>query len=971
MSKHLYFKNFSLPPQQKRQSLLDDLCCDSPDLLTFVKLQPAAGDLLAHIADGSPFLAGIVRRYPSFALEALTDDPEVTLNHVCGALEKQAGEAGTKADLMVALRIARNHVALLVALADIAGAWNCAAVTGALTRFADLAVFTAVNWLLEEAVDLGKLLPGKKQNPADGFTVLAMGKHGAAELNYSSDIDIIVLYDPDAAPLKDVDTASEFYVRLTRALVTILQDRTSDGYVFRVDLRLRPDPRATQIAIAVEAAGNYYESMGQNWERAAMIKARPIAGDIALGQAFLRHLIPFIWRKYLDFAAIADVQSLKRQMHAHKGHSSIAILGHNIKLGRGGIREIEFFVQTQQLIAGGRNPDLRGARTQDMLQQLVMAGWLEQSACDELNEAYVFLRTIEHRIQMVADEQTQTLPGSKEAFDAFARFCGFDKSDDLADRLLKTFTTVQGHYSGLFENAAELDSDGGSLVFTGGEDDPETLETLKRLGFEQASEVSASIRGWHFGRYPATRSSAARERLTELMPVLLKALAATGHADQAFLAFDRFIAGLPAGVQLFSMFKANPFLLDLLASVLGSAPRLAESLSRRPRQLEAVLDPSFFGPMPEPVELQEGFQALSTHSSLFEEVLDTTRVEAREKSLRIGIRILSETVSPTQAGLAYSNLADAVIEHLLKVTLKDISDRHGKVTKGEMVVIALGKLGGGEMTAASDLDLIMLYDFSPGAETSSGKKPLSPAQYFSRTAQRLITALTSQTAEGDLYEVDMRLRPSGNKGPVATSVDGFESYQANEAWTWEKMALTRARVVAGDKPLQARVEAIIRKILCTERDPNSTLNDVREMRMRMLEASPVSDIWDLKHVRGGLIEIEFIAQGLQLVHANKSPDVLNRSTIKALEILRDHGHLSHQHHDHLATATALYQGLTHVLRLCASDGFSPKNAPSGLLNLLLRAGAAPDLATLEAALHEANRQVSAIFDELIGSPEKA
>lgn len=958
-----------LPPVEDGGALAADLAQGHEQLQDLVNSSPAACRLLAHLAAGSPFLSSLVRRDQAFALHALTQPPAVLFEAVCQLAAGQS-DSGDGMDIVQRLRVARNRAALLIALADISGAWDCVRVTAALTRFADTALQAATAHVFAEAASTAKFKVPEGADPATGYTILAMGKHGAGELNYSSDIDLIVLYDAERAPLHDPDDAAQVYVRLTRQIVALMQDRTADGYVFRTDLRLRPDPRATQIAISIVAAGNYYESMGQNWERAAMIKARAVAGDIALGREFLRQLAPFVYRKYLDFAAIADVQSLKRQMHAHKGHGAIAVLGHNIKVGRGGIREIEFFVQTQQLIAGGRNPALRGARTLDMLQVLVDEGWIGQKTCDELSQAYVFLRTIEHRLQMVADEQTQTLPAADDAFARFALFCGFGGASDLADRLTATLRTVQGHYAALFEDAPELGSDAGSLVFTGGEDDPDTLETLTGMGFRQATEVSATIRGWHFGRYAATRSGAARERLTELMPALLTALSRTGHPDQAFLAFDRFIAGLPAGVQLFSMLKANPFLLELLATVLGSAPRLAQGLSRRPRQLEAVLDPAFFGPMPTPQELSDAFATLGPGEPPFEELLDRTRVEAREKTLRIGMRILSETVSVQEAGLAYSNLADAVIAHLLKGTWADIASRHGQVDGGKLAVIAMGKLGGQEMTAASDLDLIMLYDFAAGADASDGARALSPSQYFSRLTQRLITALTSQTAEGDLYEVDMRLRPSGNKGPVATNIDGFDNYQHAEAWTWEKLALTRARVVAGDDALRERIEAIIRDVLCTARDREATFADVRDMRRRMLEAHPKADHWEIKQVRGGLVEVEFIAQGLQLVHAHERPEVLAQNTFMALHQLHLAGLLSTADHEQLTAAGTLYHTLTHILRLCTTGRFDVAAAPPGFMALMLRAAAAPDVVTLEAMLRDANAQVAAIFDRLIGSPYK-
>ncbi len=348
---------------------------------------------------------------------------------------------------MQALRHAKAKASLLIALADLGEVWTVDEVTAALTRFADAMLKATINWLLIRRHEGRKISLYRSENPSHncGYVALAMGKHGAGELNYSSDIDLIILYDPETAPLAEGIEPATFFVRLTKRLVTILQDVTEDGYCLRVDLRLRPDPRATQVAIAIEAAAIYYESMGQNWERAAMIKARSAAGDIPLGAEFLQRLKPYIWRKYLDFAAIADVQSLKRQIHAVKGHGTIAVQGHNIKLGRGGIREIEFFVQTQQLIAGGRNPALRGLRTLEMLDALAEAKWITPDAADGLKSAYRFMRTIEHRIQMVNDEQTHTLPEDGEAFENLASLSGFASPQDFEEKLRQTFELVQGH----------------------------------------------------------------------------------------------------------------------------------------------------------------------------------------------------------------------------------------------------------------------------------------------------------------------------------------------------------------------------------------------------------------------------------------------------------------------------------------------------------------------------------------------
>ncbi len=760
---------------------------------------PSAQDLAEAIAGGSPFLRQLMLRDPAYAGRVFSEDAGDLRDGLLMGLSSLSADL-TQAELMRALRHAKKRAALLIAVADLSGAWPLEAVTEALTRFADATLNAALRWLLQEQARLGKVKLSDLPDPLQGcgYVALAMGKQGAYELNYSSDIDLIVLYDA-ATPLLPQDSDSGmFFVRLTRRLVQIMQDITEDGYVFRTDLRLRPDPRATQVAISIEAAAIYYENQGQNWERAAMIKARAAAGDVALGEEFTDRLKPYIWRKYLDFAAIADVQSLKRQIHAVKGHGEIKVRGHNLKLGRGGIREIEFFVQTQQLIAGGRNPKLRGRNTCAMLDALRDAQWITPEAADELKAAYRFLRTIEHRVQMVNDEQTHALPADDRAFEALARFSGFATGEAFAAAVQATLECVQGHYARLFEQAEDLGTESGSLVFTGGEDDPETLETLTRMGYRQASEVSATIRGWHFGRYAATRSARAREILTELMPKLLKALANMGDADLAFLAFDKFIGGLPAGVQLFSLLKANPNLLDLLATILGSAPRLAEQLSRRPKVLDAVLDPGFFGALPTAEELSALIAAAMPDGVPLDEIADRARTVGKEQAFRIGVRVLSETVSAVEAGVAFSQLAGLLLSRLHAAVAEDAERRHGRAPQGRSAVIAMGKLGGREMTAGSDLDLIIVYDAEEGAEMTSGAKPLSINQFYARQAQRLISALSAPTAEGVLYDVDMRLRPSGSKGPVAASLGSFRSYHKDSAWTWEKLALTRARPVCGD-----------------------------------------------------------------------------------------------------------------------------------------------------------------------------
>ncbi|MGI9464820.1 MAG: DUF294 nucleotidyltransferase-like domain-containing protein, partial [Aestuariivirgaceae bacterium] len=496
-------------------------------------------------------------------------------------------------------------------------------------------------------------------------------------------------------------------------------------------------------------------------------------------------------------------------------------------------------------------------------------------------------------------------------------------------------------------------------------DDPETVATLAKLGFQQPAEVSATIRGWHFGRYAATRSGQARERLTELMPQLLQALAGAGDADTAFIAFDRFMARLPAGLQLFSMLRANPHLLDLLATILGTAPHLAEQLSQRPKVFDAVLDPGFFDQLPDRDEIARTIDEALASETRFEALLDRNRVIGKEHMFRVGVRVISETINAVEAGSLYTSIADTLIARLLDAVKTDIAERHGHVAGSQIVVIAMGKLGGREMTAGSDVDLIVIYESDGEQDGSDGPRPLSIQQYFSRLTQRLIAAISSPTAEGVLYEVDMRLRPSGNAGPVATSIDSFRQYHAESAWTWEKLALTRARVVAGDEDLCSKVEAAILDGLSQPRDIAGTRADIAEMRERIFTEHGSDDVWNLKHARGGLIDVEFIAQGLQILHGPEKPRVFDQNTAEAISRLSAAGILSDPQRRALFDANSLYHRLTQVLRLCAGDGFVAETAPQGLRKLLTNAAESPDLATAEALLSEHRATVTGLFDELI------
>ena len=946
-----------LPPSSVPLALPADEAAAERAVVELAPLDTETATLVRAVAGNSPFLAQALVRQPGTLRAAVERGAPAALSDINEAMRRSAAETDGPA-FMKASRAHRLAAATTIALADVAG-WHTGSVVAALSDFAEAAIEATVRHLLTDAIASGQL------KAADGFVVFAMGKLGGRELNYSSDVDLIVLWDQDVVALGSAASASDAFVPLTRRLVKLLAERTEDGYVFRTDLRLRPDPGSTAVAMSMVAAEAYYESVGQNWERAAWIKARPIAGDIAAGERFVKTLTPYIWRKHLDFAAIADIHSIKRQIHAYHGHSEVAVRGHNVKLGAGGIREIEFFAQTLQLIAGGRDPTLRYRATTAALQALATANRIDPAAATELTPAYWFLRRVEHRLQMVADEQTHTLPKDAEGMRRIALFSGYSDvaafESDIHRHLLKV-----SHHSGLlFQRAPTLGS-GGSLVFTGVEDDPETIKTLTRLGFKEPSKAAAMVRGWHHGRSAATRTERARELLTELMPDLLRAFGRTPHADFALLRFDEFLTRLPAGVQLFALLNAHPEMLDLLAEVMGTAPVLAETLARRPEVLDAVLSPAFFRRLPSKDALRAELATALADAAVFEETLDRVRRFTGERKFQVGVQVMRGRADARAAGWMLSDLADVVLEALAERSAAEFARQHGTVAGGAFAVLAMGKLGAREMTAASDLDLVFLYDALD--VTSDGKTPLPASTYFMRLSQRLIGALTAPTAAGHLYEVDMRLRPSGTQGPIATSLTGFLRYQRTEAWTFEHLALTRGRFVAGSPELAARLANEVRAVLAQPRDAAKVIADVADLRSKVDAQHGTGDPMRVKYVRGGLLDLEFLAQTLELQTAATHPEVLRGDTAAAFDALARAGALPADEAGRLGRAVLFQRNVQAWLRACLDEPTPGTLGEAPMLAMLARAAGAASPQSLAADLVQTQAWVYERFRARIEEP---
>jgi glutamate-ammonia-ligase adenylyltransferase len=801
--------------------------------------EEAVKEALARARACSPFLKLQLERFPDIAqaLEAGRAQDAIA----------RAALAGDNAEsLASALRRERSALAAALAVADLAGAIPLERLMEALADLADRA--------------LGRALAGvfQERTPDDaplGFAVIALGKHGSRELNYSSDVDLLFLYDPATLPLKPREEPGQGALRIGNRLVELLQKRDAEGYVFRVDLRLRPSPEATPIALPVDAAISYYESSALPWERAAFIRARQVAGDPEVGRYFLDALHPFVWRRSLDFGAIGEVQAITRRIRDHYSKGQIFGPGFDVKRGRGGIREIEFFAQIHQLIHGGREPALRAPATLPALAALKAAGRIPGDAADDLAGAYRLLRTIEHRLQMVEDRQTHALPADAEALDNVARLHGLDSGTALLARLEAPVSRCGELYDGLAGQ---------------GEDrvprNPEALEShLRHAGFDDPVSARLRVEGWRGGKARSLRTAAAGEAFEAMLPVLIAAFGRAPDPMRAMNRFDDVVTRLPSGVNFYRLLEARPGLTEHLGTILSHAPALAEQLGRRPELLDGLIDASAFAP-PGPVDaLILDFSRSERDGEDYQLVLDRVRRRVNERRFALGVQLIVAHSDPIEAAEGYSRVAEAAINVLARAAIAEFEARHGRVPGSELLVMGLGRLGGEALTHASDLDLVYLFSGTHEAE-SDGPRPLRATDYFNRLAPRVTAALSVPTASGPLYDVDTRLRPSGTDGMLAVSLESFARYQSEQAWTWEHMALTRARPVFGSAEGRAALQAVIDATLAKPRDPARLVADAVAMRNDMAAHKAPKGRFDIKLGPGGLVDLEFAVHTLQLKH---------------------------------------------------------------------------------------------------------
>ena len=923
-------------------------CPGSPAFVEALRQRCAAASLpvpepleaLASVAAVSPYLATLMTSDPAALGEVLAAPLEATVERACEVVAD-----GDLAAAGVRLRSAKRRVALAVALADLCAGASVATVTGALSDFADAALRSALGCVLADAAQRGKIR--EADVAASGMIVLALGKLGGRELNYSSDVDLVVLFDPERGAAIGLDHGEA--VRITRRLTQLMSERTADGYVFRVDLRLRPDPGSTPVAVTTRAAIAYMQREARAWERQAMIKARQVAGDPIAGRSYLRAVSPSIWRSVYDFGAIEDTFQMREQLALVKGVGDVTVPGHNVKLGRGGIREVEFVVQTLQRVIGGRDRSLRGRQTIAMLNQLAACGWVDVATRDTLCAAYDRLRKVEHRLQMVTDEQTHTLP--VRAAD-LARIATMLREPDFEPVMRATLEAVHT----IFLSLPRLADRANPLLVAF---DPQEGEA------EVGAEIEAAFERWLEGTYQSLKTEQARTLLGSIREELGRQIAASPDPAGALAGFDGFLARLPSGVEALRRLELHRELIPALVLIVAAAPRVAEQLARRAHLLDVLIDPAFFGQLPGPDQLARQLEEALGGAPDYEGKLDAMRVFGQEQALLIEVRVLTGSLAGRAAAEATTHLAEVLSARALTLAQDEFARRHGHLKGGACCLLALGKLGSAEMTATSDLDLVFLYDAAPDAGESDGAKGLSPGHYYTRLAQRFIAALAAPTARGSLYEVDLRLRPSGRAGPIATHIRSFERYHEESAWVWEHMALTRARVVAGDEALGARALEAIRAALVRPRDPQALAGEVAAMRERIEEHGTEDG---LKRAVGGLIDIEFVAQFLCL---REGIVIDSTDTRRILRTLQTAGALTADDLETLLGALILMQKLSQIFAV--TGGPSPlEQAPVALRPLLTRAGEAPDLAFLKADLEARREAVREVFARVVcRSPQPA
>jgi glutamate-ammonia-ligase adenylyltransferase len=907
------------------------------------KLQKAAYRVFAF----SDFVADSCIRQPSLLSDLITsgdlENPYKTKTYR-SKLQPLLAQIDSDSQLEKTLRLFRRREMVRIAWRDLADWADLFSTMKELTALAEACIDTALSYIdrhLSERFGDPIGQGGERQ----GLVVIGMGKLGGEELNFSSDIDLIFAY-PQSGETAGAATSisnEEYFMRLCSRLIQALGKVTEDGFVFRVDVRLRPFGENGPLAMSFGAMEHYYQQQGREWERYAWLKARAVAGDRLAGERLLDQLNPFVYRRYLDYGAFESLRDMKQRITLEVKRMG---LKGDIKLGRGGIREIEFFGQVFQMIRGGINPTLQQRSILATLGLLASGQLVPEDVCVSLRSAYIFLRILEHRLQEFSDKQTHQLPTDHAQRHRLAYAMGYMDYLKWEHDLENHLNNVHLHFSMLLEPDDKSDSHPDveqnlGALWMGLIEDGRHENMLNDIGYHNTDATLKTIDRLRNELHQRPLGKEGKARLDKLMPLLIKA---SGASDEPILTLNRIadlIKAIGGRAAYLALLLENPGTLDHLVRLSGASSLIATFLARHPVLLDELLDPRTLYAPPSRLELEKELRLrIAQLPDDFEYIMETLRVFKQVNVLRVAAADVTEVLPLMKVSDHLSDIAEVSIKEVIKLAQQHLESKHGipsgstdkKSSTADFAVIAYGKLGGLELSYGSDLDLVFLHSASDG-QTVNGPKPIDNNQYYARLGQRIIHILTAHTQAGILYETDMRLRPSGSSGVLVSHIDGFADYQKNSAWTWEHQALIRARAVAGDPRLCARFEAIRKQALALRRDRELLRDEVREMRSKMRQELLQPDIneFDIKQDTGGIVDIEFLVQYLVLNHACDHEELLDwTDNVRLIHTLIDTGVVQEFDAHILKHAYLVYRAVAHKLNLQEM----PAKVPSEKFRLL-------------------------------------
>ena len=952
---------------------LERLCGMTPtEAFTLLLTEPIQRQQLLTILGASPFLTALLCRRPGQLAELFSSNGlAVTKDEtrMLAELRQAIPDGSDFATLQRGLRLFKAREVLRIGGRDLCGLAAFEEVTAELTALAAAALQRACEIaaaLLQAEHGVPQLDATLDEPAAEAeFTIFGMGKFGGIELNFSSDIDLIYFYTSDRGETTGIPGADgtprnrihlhRYFVRLSELVTKAISQVTDDGFVFRVDLRLRPEGDSGEMANSLAAAEIYYESWGQSWERSAMLKARPVAGSIQLGERLLQRLEPFIYRRHLDYAMVEDIKLMKQKIDRSLAREREG--NQNLKLGRGGIREIEFFIQALQLIYAGKNPRLRERNSLRALDLLCSEGLVKPAERDQLAEAYRFLRTVEHRIQVVQERQTHNLPSRPEELHSLARRCGFLDADTFMqtldgyrERVAHTFRDL--FYTSEEELPAQVSPEV-SFLFDPAANPDLCKDLLEEKGFRNPDAAYDSLLVLRDGGVGGHLTERARRVLDRIAPLLLQEVLKAPDPPMALNNLERFLdACRRARGTFYALLAENPEIIKLIVSLFATSQFLSRSFIQHPEILDALVSRAHAAEARDATTMNHRLVDLLTEARHYEEKLEALRRFRNEEFLRIALDDLYGHTPQGNITRQLSYLADACLTQAVAVAREELIPRFGlpfcrddedHEHEARFAIIGMGKLGGNELNYHSDLDIIFIYEGNGETRPVAGSDPerfrvQSNQEYFARLAQRIISVLTLITREGYVYQIDARLRPSGNKGPLVTSLPAYEAYHEETAAPWERQALIKARVVTGTPELAERITALNARIVYERPLPENLAQEIYRLRLRMEKeiAREGAGHLNIKTGRGGMVDVEFLVQYLQLCHGGAHPQVRVQNTLEALRALHRAGLLQDHDCEQLVSGYKFLRRLENKLRLVHDQSVNELSADPTYLNKLAR-----------------------------------